>query len=91
MSKIIDNTKNRYRENLERLLVGTDIAFNGDNPWDIRVFNANLYQRVLTQGSLGLGEAYMDEWWDCHQLDELFNKICLAQLEKKSSLIPRLS
>jgi len=89
MSKIIDNTKNRYRENIERLLVGTDIAFNGDNPWDIRVYNSDLYQRILTQGSLGLGEAYMDEWWDCHQLDELFNKICQAQLENKVVVDPQ--
>lgn len=89
MSKLIDNTQNRFRENLERLLEGTGIAFNGNNPWDVRVYNAALYQRILTQGSLGLGEAYMDEWWDCHQLDELFNKICLAHLEDKVIVDPQ--
>jgi len=89
MSKLIDNTQNRFRDNLERLLEGTDINFNGNNPWDIRVYNADLYQRILTQGSLGLGEAYMDEWWDCHQLDELFHKICLAHLENKVVVDPQ--
>ena len=89
MSKIIDNTHNRFRENIERLLKGTNIAFNGDNPWDVLVYNADLYERILTQGSLGLGEAYMDEWWDCHQLDELFKLICLARLEDKVIVDPQ--
>ncbi|MDO9105238.1 MAG: cyclopropane fatty acyl phospholipid synthase [Methylovulum sp.] len=89
MSKLIDHTQNRFRDNLERLLAGTGIAFNGNNPWDIRVYNADLYQRILTQGSLGLGEAYMDEWWDCQQLDELFHKICLARLEDKVIVDPQ--
>jgi cyclopropane-fatty-acyl-phospholipid synthase len=89
MNKIIDNTRNRFRDNIEKLLKGTDIAFNGNNPWDIRVYNANLYERILTQGSLGLGEAYMDGWWDCDQLDELFNKICLARLEGRVTVDPK--
>jgi cyclopropane-fatty-acyl-phospholipid synthase len=87
MSKLIDNTHNRFRDNLEKLLQGSDIYFNGNNPWDIRVYNADLYERVLTQGSLGLGEAYMDEWWDCPQLDELFCKLCSFDMEHKLVVI----
>jgi len=60
MNKTIDNAQNKFRAKLEKLLEGTDIAFNGKNPWDIRVFDSKLYERILTQGSLGLGEAYMD-------------------------------
>lgn len=75
MSKTIDTSKNRFRNKIEKLLEGTDIVFNGNSPWDIRVYNANLYERILAQGSLGLGEAYMDGWWDCDQLAELFNII----------------
>ncbi len=87
-TKCIDNSRNKFRTNIERLLKGTPIAFNGNNPWDIIVYNSDLYERVLTQGSLGLGEAYMDEWWDCHQLDELFKYICLARLEDKVIVDP---
>lgn len=88
MSGIIDNTQNKFRAKLEKLLEGTGIAFNGNNPWDIRVYNANLYERILTQGSLGLGEAYMDGWWDSDQLDELFNKFCSAQIKSRVMLDP---
>lgn len=79
MRKTIDNTQNKFRAKLEKFFEGTDIAFNGTNPWDIHVYNSNLYERMRTQGSLGFGEAYMDSWWDCDQLDELFNKICSTE------------
>jgi cyclopropane-fatty-acyl-phospholipid synthase len=55
MSKMIDNTQNKFRLKLEKLLEGTDIVFNGNNPWDISVYNPKLYEKILTQGSLGLG------------------------------------
>jgi cyclopropane-fatty-acyl-phospholipid synthase len=89
MNKIIDNTNNKFRAKLEKLLEGTDIVFNGNNPWDIRVYDSNLYEKILTQGTLGLGEAYMDEWWDSNQLDELFNKFCSAQVKSRVMLDPQ--
>ncbi|MGZ8902753.1 MAG: cyclopropane fatty acyl phospholipid synthase [Methylobacter sp.] len=89
MSKMIDNSHNKFRTKLEKLLEGTDIFFNGENPWDISVYNPNLYERILTQGSLGLGEAYMDGWWDSDQLDELFNKFCSAQVKSRVMLDPQ--
>lgn len=90
MSKIIDNTYNKFRDKIEKLLEGSQIVFNGNNPWDIQVYNPDLYERILSQGSIGLGEAYMDEWWDCHQLDELFKYICLANLETKVIIDPQM-
>ena len=89
MSKTIDSIQNKFRVKLEKLLEGTDIVFNGNNPWDIRVYNSNLYERILTQGSLGLGEAYMDGWWDSSQLDELFYKFCSAQVKSRVMLDPQ--
>ena len=69
MSNVVDDTHNAYRTKLERFLADKHIAFNGNNPWDIKVYNPNLYKRMLTEGSIGFGEAYMDGWWDCDQLD----------------------
>jgi len=89
MNKTIDNTQNKFRLKLEKLLEGTDIVFNGNNPWDISVYNPKLYEKILTQGTLGLGEAYMDGWWDSNQLDELFNKFCSAQVKSRVMLDPQ--
>ena len=56
-------------------LAAVDIQINGTRAWDIQVHNENFYTRVLLQGSLGLGEAYVDGWWDCSQLDEFFTRL----------------
>ena len=53
-----------------------DIRIDGDRPWDVRVHDERLYQRVLAHGTLGLGEAYMDGWWSCASLDDM---VCRAQ------------
>lgn len=65
------------------LLKLADISINGDKPWDLQVYNENFYQRVFQQGSLGLGETYMEKWWDCQRLDEFFFRVNRAELENK--------
>ncbi len=70
---------------ITKLLQHADIQINGSRPWDIAVHNPKLYQRVLNEGSLGLGESYMDGWWDCKQLDEFFYRICKADIDQKVS------
>ncbi len=59
------------------------ITINGDAPWDIQVFDERVYPLVLTKGSLGFGEAYMDGMWDCEQLDQLFQRLLSARIEEK--------
>ena len=68
---------------IQQLLSLCDIKINGNNPWDIQVHNKKFYSRILRDGSLGLGESYMDGWWDCKYLDQFFYKILSAQLDKK--------
>ncbi len=63
------------QERVQQLLDYTGVKLNGSNPWDIQVHDERLYRRVLTQGSLGLGEAYMDGWWDCERIDELVTRL----------------
>ncbi|MDU7693452.1 MAG: cyclopropane fatty acyl phospholipid synthase [Helicobacter sp.] len=57
------------------------ITINGDKPEDIRITNDAFYKRVLQEGSLGLGESYMDGWWKCDRLDLFFYKILRANIE----------
>lgn len=68
---------------VENLLAEADIKINGDRPWDIKVHNDALYARALSQGSLGLGEAYMDGWWDTPSLDQFFHKLLTADIHEK--------
>jgi cyclopropane-fatty-acyl-phospholipid synthase len=59
------------------------IEVGGSDPWDIIVHNEDFYNRVLSQGSLGLGESYMDGWWDCEQLDEFFYHVLQTDIESQ--------
>src|SRR6056297_1253431 len=72
----------------ENALAKADIELNGSRDWDIRVHNEKLYDRVIAQGSIGLGEAYMDGWWDCKRLDLFFSKILSAKLDKTVKINP---
>jgi cyclopropane-fatty-acyl-phospholipid synthase len=61
----------------QTILSQAGITINGNAPHDIKVHNEQLYPRVLSNGSLALGESYMDGWWDCPSLDQLF--YCIAR------------
>jgi len=71
---------NKYQARIEALLGKADIKINSDRPWDLQVHNPELFARIIGQGSLGLGESYMEGWWDCDQLDEFFYKLLDAKL-----------
>ncbi|WP_379945368.1 cyclopropane fatty acyl phospholipid synthase [Echinicola jeungdonensis] len=72
-----------YQKTIQDLLQDLDITINGSQPWDIQVHQKYFFKRVLQSGSVGLGEAYMDGWWDCESLDQFFTKILGAELDKK--------
>jgi len=60
------------------ILEKADVRINGDRPWDITVRDARFFDRILAQGSLGAGEAYMDGWWDAERLDETMARVLAA-------------
>ena len=71
-----------YRK-IEQLLLPADVRINGDRPWDMRVHDERLFQRILAKGTLGLGEAYMDGWWNCDNVDQFITRVIHANLRKK--------
>ena len=75
---------------LSELLARADVRFNGTRPWDMRVNDARLYRRLLTQWSLGAGEAYVDGDWDCERLDMLFDRLLRADLDRTAPGAARL-
>jgi cyclopropane-fatty-acyl-phospholipid synthase len=72
-----------FKKKLNGLLQTADVSINGDRRWDIQVYDERFYRRVLAGGSLAAGEAYMDGWWDCEALDELFEKLLRARIDEK--------
>lgn len=66
----------------ESLLLKVDITLNGSNPWDPQIHDERFYSRVFNDGSIGLGETYMENWWDCEQLDVFIYRTLQANLDR---------
>lgn len=76
-------TTDTGRSFLEPLLATADVRINGSRPWDMRVHDERLFDRILADGSLGLGDAYVEGWWDCESLDGLFDRVLRARLSSQ--------
>lgn len=64
------------------LLHTAGIEIDGGRPWDIQLHHPGTMDRILARGSLGLGESYMDGWWDCPQIDELIARMLRGRLDR---------
>ncbi len=80
----------RVRERVEKLLGQAGIRVGGERPWDLRVHREAFFPRVLAEGSLGLGESYMDGWWDCDRLDLFFHRLLEARVDQQVRPLGRL-
>lgn len=65
------------------LLDKAGIMINGPRPFDMRIKHPDTLMRILQEGSLGLGESYMDGWWECDRLDVFFDKVLTAKLDQQ--------
>lgn len=74
---------NELKGIVREILSLAGITLNGDKPWDIRIRDERFYRRVMRDGSLGLGESYMDGWWECESLDDFFCRIIPFRPEDK--------
>jgi cyclopropane-fatty-acyl-phospholipid synthase len=74
---------NKYRSFVKQLLSLANVEVNGSNPWDIQVHDERFYKRAVTEVELGLGESYMDGWWDVEKLDEMIFRVIRADLQNK--------
>ncbi|MGH8274797.1 MAG: cyclopropane fatty acyl phospholipid synthase [Gammaproteobacteria bacterium] len=87
----VSGTARRLGGKAERLLATADIEVNGARPWDIQVHDPRLYARVFAHGSLGMGEAYMDGWWDADRLDEFLARVLRARLDRRIGVPQKLA
>ncbi|HET7570461.1 MAG TPA: cyclopropane fatty acyl phospholipid synthase [Gammaproteobacteria bacterium] len=73
----------KFKARAAELLQSAGIEIDGSRPFDIRVHDPRLYTRAFAEGSMGVGEAYMDGWWDCPRLDEFFARLLRAHIDDK--------
>lgn len=82
LAQVISVFANTLKRRTQALLAHAGIRIGGDRPWDIAVHRQEFYARVFREGSLGLGESYMDGWWDSPALDQFFDHLFRAQLKR---------
>ncbi|HEY6130593.1 MAG TPA: cyclopropane fatty acyl phospholipid synthase [Halioglobus sp.] len=66
---------------LRELASKAGVSFNSNAPWDIQVYDPQTYQRILSRGSFGFGEAYLDGMWDSERLDQLFHRLLSCDID----------
>lgn len=76
-------SSNRYEKTAKEILSLAGIEINGNHPRDIQVHNKDFYRRALSEAELGIGESYMDRWWDCERIDELIYRVIKSRLDEK--------
>lgn len=71
----------RAGDTLAEIMATAGVTFGGDAPWDIQVHDERLYSRVLRDGTVGVGDAYVEGWWDCADLDEMLVRVLNARVD----------
>lgn len=74
---------NKYKHLAEEILGLAGVQINGNNPWDIQIHNSEFYRRAITEAEMGIGESYMDKWWDVEKMDEFIHRIFLARANER--------
>jgi cyclopropane-fatty-acyl-phospholipid synthase len=75
----------------ESLLSRVGVTVNGDEPWSIQVHDERLWDRVISQRQLGLGEAYMEGWWECDRVDEMLTRVIAGDLLREIRPTPTMA
>ncbi|MFZ5997842.1 MAG: cyclopropane fatty acyl phospholipid synthase [Nitrospirota bacterium] len=78
------------KELVQEILHPAGIVINGTNSYDLQIRDERVFRRILREGSLGFGEAYMDGWWECERLDEFFCRIMPCEPEQRLRKNPKL-
>lgn len=77
-------------DRIKGLLADAGVVVNGSDPWDIQIHDERLWNRLFAEGTLGLGEAYMDGWWDADDLAEFFSRVVAHDMGEKLRITPNL-
>ena len=67
---------------IAQLLAQAGIRLNGSAPYEPQIHDPQFYQRVVTHGSLGLGETYMDKAWDTRDLYGFLFRLLAAHVDE---------
>lgn len=62
------------------LFATAGVEIGGSAPHDLTVHDDRFYAKLLRWGELGMGESYIDGWWDCDALEQMIDRLLRARL-----------
>jgi cyclopropane-fatty-acyl-phospholipid synthase len=65
----------RARELCMDMLAAGGVTVGGSEPADVTIHDERVWSRVLRDGTLGAGEAYVEGWWDSNALDQTIHRL----------------
>jgi cyclopropane-fatty-acyl-phospholipid synthase len=71
------------RRRVLALLADADVVPGRGGSCDPVIHDARFFGRVFAQGSLGLGESYMDGWWDVESLDGMLYRLVRVGVDER--------
>ncbi len=74
---------------IRELFEAAGVRIGGTGRHDLQVHDPRFYRRVLGDGNLGLGEAYMDGLWDSPAIDEMIARLLQGGLYDRARTGPR--
>lgn len=77
------NTTAADKKLVEAFLDPIGVKINGSQDVDPQIIDDRFYSRVISEGSLGMGESYMDGWWDVKSLDKFMRLLVAAGYDRK--------
>ena len=77
---VFDNR--RAAEVMQDLARQAGIAIGGSAPWDVQIRDERVYARALRDGTLGVGEAYVEGWWDCQAIDQMIERLVRTRADE---------
>lgn len=84
----------RARDVCIELLASGGITVDGSEPWDVTIHDERLWSRLLRDGTLGAGEAYVEGWWDSRALDQTIHRLqrikVVDALRENWMIVPQL-
>lgn len=82
-SRVRSSLNTRSEQIVREELATADVRVDGSRASDLLVHDPAFYSRLLRDGALGFGEAYMDGQWDCEALDAMTVKLIKSRLAHK--------
>ena len=64
-----------FKAIVTRFFKRAGIECDGSDPGDPQIRDPRFYRRVLFGGSVGLGDSYMEGWWECERIDLFIEKL----------------